>query len=577
MSRVGISATLTGNIYFLKENKQMKLKELKSSFEAPQWLTEEGFITLTKGYLLPGETPKDMYRRVARAAASYLPKDQQKWEDDFFNIIWNNWLCLSTPVASNFGAERGLPISCFGSYVDDSIFSIFHKNLEVAVLSKHGGGTSSFLGDVRGRGAAINGGGNSNGTTSWVEVLRTTVNQVSQNGIRRGQHATYIPIDHGDFDEFVDVRKHLDGIHLGVSVTDAFLKKCENGDPEALRRWFKLLKARMETGEPYILFIDRVNEQNPKMYKDLGLSVKASNLCSEITLHSDIDHSFVCCLSSMNLAKWDEWKDTNAVFLATVFLDCVMEEFIKKASKIRGIEAAVNFAKKSRALGLGVLGYHTYLQKKMIPFDSLQARIFNHTWAKTLKMGAQNATEWMASELGEPEWCKGHGVRNTHLLAIAPTTSNAIISGGVSQGIEPIVANAYVQKTAKGTFIRKNPTLEEYLDNLGLNTNEVWEKIIDNNGSISEIDGISEEAKEVFKTAYEINQKEIIFQANQRQKYICQSQSLNLFFDSNESPEWIHKIHKEAAMMPFIKSLYYVRSMAGIKAEKTEACKSCEA
>jgi ribonucleoside-diphosphate reductase alpha chain len=253
-----------------------------------------------------------------------------------------------------------------------------------------------------------------------------------------------------------------------------------------------------------------------------------------------------------------------------------MEEFICKASKIRGIEAAVRFAQKSRALGLGVLGYHTYLQHNMISFDSLQARIFNHTWAKYIKNEAQKATEWMAQELGEPEWCKGFGVRNTHLLAIAPTTSNAIISGGVSQGIEPIVANAYVQKTAKGTFIRKNPTLEQYLDKLQLNTDDIWEKIIDNNGSISDIIGISEEAKEVFKTAYEINQKEIIFQANQRQKYICQAQSLNLFFDANESPEWIHKIHKEAAMMPNIKSLYYVRSMAGIKAEKAEACKSCE-
>lgn len=554
----------------------MKLKELKSSFQAPEWLTEEGFITLTKGYLLPGETPKDMYRRVAKAAASYLPSDHQKWEDDFFNIIWNNWLCLSTPVASNFGTKRGLPISCFGSYVDDSIFSIFEKNLEVAVLSKHGGGTSSFLGDVRGRGAEITGGGSSNGTTSWVEVLKTTVNQVSQNGIRRGQHATYIPIEHNDFDEFVDIRKHLDGIHLGVCVSDLFLEKCSQGDTESLRRWFKLLKARMETGEPYILFTDKVNKQNPEMYKKQNLSVKASNLCSEITLHSDSDHSFVCCLSSMNLSKWDEWKDTNAVFLATVFLDCVMEEFIKKAEKIKGIESAVNFAKKSRALGLGVLGYHTYLQKNMIPFDGLQARIFNHSWSKFIKMEAQKASEWMSSELGEPEWCRGSGMRNTHLLAIAPTTSNAIISGGVSQGIEPIVANAYVQKTAKGTFIRKNPTLEQYLEFHNLNNNEIWEKIIDNNGSISDLPELSEEVKEVFKTAYEINQKEIIFQANQRQKYICQSQSLNLFFAADESPEWIHKIHKEAALAPNIKSLYYVRSMAGIKAEKAEACKSCE-
>lgn len=556
---------------------ESQLEELKSKKLAPQWLQIEGYKTLTKGYLLENETPVDMYRRVARAAASYMKSNKEEWEEKFFQLIWKNWLCLATPVASNLGTTRALPISCFAFDVEDSIDGIFTKVKETALLSKHGGGTGSHMSNVRPRGAGINGGGFSNGVVSWIQNFRAAVNTVSQNGIRRGQQAVFLDVEHPDVEEFIDVRKHMDGIHLGVNVSEAFLGKCRAGEEKAIKIWKKILKARMENGEPYIIFIDKVNEANPQSYKDLGLEVKGSNLCTEIFLHTDPDHTFVCCLSSLNLARWDEWKNTETVFEATVFLDCVMEEFIQKARKITGFEPSVRFAEKSRALGLGVLGYHTYLQENMLAFESLGARLFNNIWSKHLKVESERASRWLAQELGEPEWCKGTGLRNTHRLAIAPTTSNALISGNLSQGIEPIVANTFTQKTAKGTFTRTNPTLLKLLDSIGKNIPEVLEQIDNDRGSVRNLNFLSDEQKEVFKTAFEINQREILFQANQRQRNLCQGQSLNLFFSADEEEQYIHEIHKEAAEMQFIKALYYVRSQSGIVAEKTNECKVCEA
>lgn len=555
----------------------MKLEESIASGRSPSWMSAEGYATLTKGYMLPGEEPVDMYRRVAKAAASYMKTEKDQWESRFFELMWKNWICLASPVATNMGANRGLPISCYAFDVEDSIYGIFTKVRETALLSKYGGGTGAHMSSVRGRGSAINGGGNSNGVVSWIEDFKAAVNTVSQNGLRRGQQAVYLDIEHPDVEEFIDVRKHEDGINLGVNISKAFLDKCAAGDAASISLWKKLLKARMETGEPYLIFIDKVNQQNPAMYEEHGLKVRGSNLCSEIFLHTDPEHTFVCCLSSMNLARWDEWKDTDAVFVATVFLDCVMEEFIQKAEKIKGFEPAVNFAKKSRALGLGVLGYHTYLQQNSIPFVSLQARMFNAQWARKLQKESLAASQWLASEVGEPEWCAGHGVRNTHRTAVAPTTTNSIISGSLSQGIEPIVSNVYTQKTAKGSFFRFNPTLLSLLREKGMDTEEVFSKIEEDRGSVRGLDFLTDHEKDVFKTAYEINQREILFQADQRQKYICQGQSLNLFFAEDEDPQYIHEIHKEAAEYSYLKALYYVRSRSGIVAEKTAECVVCEA
>lgn len=555
-----------------------KLNELIKAGEAAPWLQPEGLKTLEKGYLLSGETPRKMYRRVSKAAASYLPEEiREEWEQKFYEIIWNNWLCLATPIASNMGTAKGLPISCFGSYVEDDLYSIFNTNTEIAMLSKHGGGTSSFLGDVRHRGADISNGGRSAGTTSWTRVYKTTVAEVRQASAgRRGQHAVNLPIDHPDLEEFIDLRKHMDGIHLAVCVHDEFMERCRRGDREALRLWSRVLKARMETGEPYMIFVDKINRQNPSSYFDKKLSVKASNLCSEITLHSDADHTFVCCLSSMNAYRFDEWKDTDAAYVATVFLDCVMEEFIQKARDLPGFERCVRFAEKSRALGLGVLGYHSYLQEHGLPFNSFGARNFNNLIFKKIKEDSHAASRWMASEFGEPEWQAGSGMRNSHTTAVAPTTSNALISGSLSQGIEPIMGATWTQKTAKGTFIRRNMLFSKLLDELGQNTPEVWDSISARDGSVAHLDFLSPEQKEVFKSAHEIEQKEIIWQANQRQKWIDQSQSLNLFFSKEEDPMYIHEVHKEAADSPYIKTLYYVRSESSLKAERQD-CQACEA
>lgn len=557
-------------------NAEEQLSILKAEGKAPAWLSIEGFKTLSEGYLMPSETPVDMYRRVANAAASYLPEDQEAWAEKFYQLIFKNWLCLATPIASNMGTKRALPISCFAFDVPDSIDGIFSKVKETALLSKYGGGTGAHMSGVRPRGAPIKGGGASNGVVSWLQNFKAAVNTVSQNGIRRGQQAVYLDIEHPDVEEFIDVRKHMDGIHLGVNISQAFLDKCNAGDARSLALWFKILKTRMESGEPYMLFIDKVNAQNPEMYSRLGLKVKGSNLCIEVMLHTDPDHTFVCCLSSMNLARWLEWKSTDAVFEATVFLDCVMQEFIEMAKAIPGFEPAYNFAIKSRALGLGVLGYHTYLQEHNHPFESFASRMFNSDWSRHLQKESLRASQWLAAKLGEPEWCIGTGLRNTHRLAVAPTTSNAIISGNLSQGIEPMVANTFVQKTAKGTFIRTNPTLQKLLVAMGKDTPDVFDQIDEDRGSVRNLDFLSEAQKAVFKTAFEINQREILFQANQRQQNICQGQSLNLFFSETEDPVYIHEIHKEAAEYEFIKALYYVRSRSGIVAEKTKECSVCQ-
>jgi ribonucleoside-diphosphate reductase alpha chain len=555
------------------------LEDLKKAGEAAEWLQLEGLKTLENGYLLPGETPRQMYVRVAKSAAGYLPEDiRAEYEKKFFDIIWNNWLCLATPIASNMGTKKGLPISCFGSAVKDDLFGIFETNTEIAMLSKFGGGTSSFMGNVRGRGAEISNGGRSAGTSGWTKVFKTTVEVVKQASAgRRGQHAVNLPIEHPDVEEFIDLRKHQDGIHLAVCISNEFIERCKSGDEQARKLRAKVLKARMETGEPYMIFVDKINAQNPQCYTDRGLTVKSSNLCSEIALHCDEDHTFVCCLSSMNAYRWDEWKDTDAVFTATVFLDCVMEEFVQKAESIPGFEKAVRFAKKSRALGLGVLGYHSYLQDNMIPFNSLQARVFNAALFKHIAENSHAASKWMAELLGEPEWCAGSGFRNTHTTAVAPTTSNAIISGSLSQGIEPIAAATWTQKTAKGTFIRKNIHFSDFLDRIGMNKPEVWESVSANSGSVAHLEFLTQEQKEVFKSAYEIDQKEIVFQANQRQKWIDQAQSLNLFFSSDEDPQYIHEVHWMAETSQYIKTLYYVRSESSLKAERQDECLSCQA
>jgi ribonucleoside-diphosphate reductase alpha chain len=562
----------------------MDLQTLKQNKEAPEWLTDEGLTTLQNGYLLSGETPKDMWRRVCVAAAKRLNKPEL--EDKFFELFWNNWLCGATPVLSNMGTSRGLPISCNSIHVGDSIRSIFDKQTELAVLSKNGAGVGIYVGDVRGRGSNISGNGKSEGVIPWLKCYDSTTVAVSQGAIRRGASAVYLPANHSDIEEFINIRRPVGDVnrrclnlHHAVCIDDQFMNAVQNGGSHERYLWKEILKARFETGEPYLFFTDNVNRQRPNCYVANNLSIKTSNICNEIYLYTDKEHTFVCCLSSMNLFKYEEWKDTKAVQLSIWFLDAVIQEYIDKAQHISGLESAVRFAEKSRAVGLGVLGWHSLLQKKKLPFDSFESMRLNGEIFRHMQKETQIATKELAKEYGEPEWCKGFGIRNTHQMAVAPTVSNSIISGSVSAGIEPISANVVALKTAKGTFMRTNPILKQLLEEKGLDNIDTWKQINENSGSVSELKGLSDEEKEVFLTAREINQHAIVKQAGQRQKYIDQGQSVNLFFAKNSDPKYIHSVHM-LAWEEGLKGLYYCRSEAALKGDSVnrqkEECKACE-
>jgi ribonucleoside-diphosphate reductase alpha chain len=563
-----------------------ELKILQENGEAPQWMSESGLQTLMNGYLLIDETPKQMYKRVAKAAASYYP-NPEVWEYKFFDAMWKNWLCLASPIAANMGTDRGLPISCYSIHLDDSIDSIFMKNHELAMLSKSGGGVGIYFGDLRGRGELIKGNGKSEGVVPWCKVFDQSALSVSQGGTRKGAAAAYLPIEHLDVEEFLNIRRPTGdlnrrclNLHHAVCISDDWMQSMLDGDKEKRLKYQELLKCRVETGEPYIFFSDNVNKNNPKCYQDNDLIVKTSNICSEITLFTDPDHTFVCCLSSLNLIRWNEWRDTDLVNITVRFLDAVLTEFINKTENMKGMQSARRSAIKGRAIGIGVLGWHTLLQENMIPFDSFEAMQLNALIFKNIRENAEIETSAMAEEFGEPEWCKGHNRRNSHLMAVAPTVSNSIISGGYSAGIEPLVANIFAQKSAKGTFIKKNPALEKLLVQKNKDTSDVWKSINERGGSVQHLGFLSPEEKSVFLTAREINQFAIIRQAAQRQRWIDQAQSINLFFAANSDPKYIHEVHLEA-WRTGIKTLYYCRSEGVIKGDlasrSKEECSACEA
>lgn len=561
------------------------LPELIAANEAPEWMTDEGFRTLRSGYLLADETPRGMYRRVAQAAASYY-EDKTHWEERFFTYMWKNWLCLASPVLSNMGTDRGLPISCNTIHVGDSVESIFHKNFELAMLSKHGAGVGIYLGDVRGRGSPIKGNGFSEGIVPWSKVYDTTTMSVSQGSTRRGASALYLPVEHSDIGEFLNIRRSTGDINRrvqstqhGVCITNDWMQSLIAGDTNKRELWAEILRTRVESGEPYMLFVDNANAANPKCYTDKGLSVKSSNICTEIMLHTDPEHSFVCCLSSVNLLRWEEWRNTDLVNVTVRLLDAVLEEYIRKTETFQGFDACRASAIKGRAIGIGVLGWHSLLQSRSIPFDSFEAMQLNAQIFGSIRRRAEEETKALASELGEPEWCKGHGRRNTHLMAIAPTVSNSAIAGGYSAGIEPFPANIYVPLGAKGTFIRKNPFFEALLEAKGKNTPETWRSVNEMSGSAQHLSFLSDHEKSVFLTAREINQHALIKQAAQRQRWIDQGQSLNLFFGSNSSPRYIHEVHL-AAWEAGLKSLYYLRTEGVLRGDlasrSKEECKACE-
>ncbi len=551
-------------------------KRLQEQGRLPNWVTTVAWQMLKENYLSTKYPDlESVYTRVAKHAASYTTTPAE-WQEKFYNLLWNGHLAASTPVLSNMGTGVGCPVSCSGNYVGDSVYAFYDAQKENAILSKNGFGTSSYLGGIRPRGSKITGlKGSASGVLPVFKDFVQMSRDISQGSQRRGAWAGYIEIDHGDFFELVNfITKNPDDANIGWIVTNKFIDRLDAGDKDAIDRYQKALKLKMITGKGYFEFIDKVNSQNPKMYKDKNLTVKASNLCSEVQLFSDEDHSFSCVLSSMNASLYDEWKDTDAVFNATVFLDCVNQDLIEIGKRTQGMEKVVRFAEKSRALGLGMLGFHTYLQEHSIPFESMDAyykntEIFKHLHDETLR-----ASQWMATEFGEPFWCKGYGVRNTHRIAIAPNLSSALICGSVSQGIEPIYKNAYVQNTAAGKMDRVNPTLLNLMKDRDVYSDETVKDIISHKGSVQHVEWLTDDEKSVFKTAFEIDQKQIIRLASARQRYIDQGQSINLFFSADEDEEYISEVHKMAFKDPYIKGLYYIRSESGVNVSKNE-CLSC--
>ena len=549
----------------------------------PEFFDEISLATISKGYLLPGETPKKAYRRVAHAAASRLKRPDL--ENKFFKLIWNGWLGLASPVLSNMGTDRGLPISCFGVDTPDSIRGIGLTNAELMKLTSVGGGVGISLSRIRQRGTEIRGNGKSEGIVPWAKIYDSSIIATNQGNVRRGAASVNLDINHGDIDEFLEIRRPKGdpnrqclNLHQCVVVDDAFMRKLESRDSESMNRWAKILKARMETGEPYIMFKDNVNKANPMAYMMNNLDVSMTNICTEITLHTDEEHSFICCLSSLNLAKYDEWKDTDTVELSTYFLDGVMQEFIDKTQGTDSMARTYNHARKGRALGLGVMGWHTFLQQKNLPFNSIASTAHTHNIFSDLKVKAEAASRKLAVEYGEPLWCKGTGMRNTHLLAIAPTVSNSVITGGISAGIEPLPANIYTFNGAKGTFIRKNKVLEELLESKGENKDQWWDQMLADGGSVMGLPDtvLTPDEKEQFLTFPEINQLELVRQAAIRQRYIDQTQSLNLSFDPSDSPKWINQVHLEAWKLG-IKTLYYLRTDSVIKGDLGSRMADCVA
>ena len=569
-------------------------KDWKKGIDYPAWGDTDVYKkTITGGYLYNGESPRDAYMRVSTTVAKRLYRPELA--ETFFEYIWKGWLCLASPVLSNTGIDRGLPISCFGIDVADSIQDIGKKNLEMMLLAKHGGGVGIGINMIRPAGAKITGNGTSDGVVPFCKIYDSTILATNQGSVRRGAASVNINIDHDDFEEWLEIREPKGDInrqslnlHQCAVVGDKFMRKLEGGDKIARKKWSKLLQKRKATGEPYILFKGNTNKQNPTAYKDNALKVHMTNICSEITLHTDESHSFVCCLSSLNLAKYEEWKNTNIIHDAIWFLDGVLEEFIQRAKYRYGFENAVRSAEKGRALGLGVLGWHTYLQNKGIPFEGLLAQFETRRIFSQIKIESERASRGLAETYGEPLWCRGTGMRNTHLRAIAPTVSNSKLSGNVSPGIEPWAANIFTEQSAKGTFIRKNPTLKKILRKHKLDNEKIWSKILQDGGSIQGIKALDKitygshdiPVKEIFKTFKEINQLELVNQAGIRQQYIDQSVSLNLAFPSVATPKWLNKVHLEA-WKKGIKTLYYVRTESVLRGDIAEQamdenCLACD-
>ena len=556
------------------------LDEVNQQHEEPfYWLNEDSRAFLDDGYLIEGVTAEERVREIAERAEEIL--DDDGFADKFYDYMSRGFYSLASPVWSNFGLDRGLPISCFGSYMEDNMESILYTQAEVGEMTKLGGGTSGYFGEIRPRGSPITNNGKSNGSYSFTELFDTIINVVSQGETRRGQFAGYIDVEHDDLEEWLNIKTEGDpvqDIYYGVIIGDDWFQAMVDGDEEKRETWAEIIETRINIGVPYIIFRDNMNEGKPQVYKDKGYEINASNLCTEIALPATPDESFVCCLSSMNALHYDEWKDTDAVETLTRFLDAVIEEFIQEAEGTQFMERPVRFAKRHRAIGIGVLGWHSYLQSEMIPFDSMEAMEKNEAIFRTIKERSYEESRRLADEFGEPEVLEGYGRRNATTMSVAPTKSSSVILGQVSPSIEPLKSNYFVRDGAKLKSTQKNRFLEAILKQRGRDEREVWDSIAQNDGSVQHLDCLTDEEKEVFKTFAEIPQMAIINQAAQRQKHIDQAQSLNVSIDPSEvSVKEINRLYIEA-WKKGVKSLYYQHSVNAAQKFSRDIleCKACE-
>jgi ribonucleoside-diphosphate reductase alpha chain len=564
-------------------------KRLQSLGLAPDWYSTASYqLLVNKNYLDVAETPKDMYNRIAERAAELtkasLPDSfgYTSWKEAFFDIMWKGWLSPSTPVLTNMGNDRGHPISCSGTHVDDSIRSFESALTELAQLTQRGYGCSVSIDSIRRRGSPISKGGKANGPYDFAEDVVHKMKKISQGSSRRGSSGQYINVMNPDIDELFDqLIADDDGWNMGWMITDEYKELFKKDLNEATRLWKRMLKVKMTKGKGYFLFLDKINKNRPQMYIDKGFKVKHSNLCAEITLYNDKDHSFTCVLSSMNISKYDEWKDTKAIQIATIFLDAVIEDMLIKAKKEEGFERVVAFTEKSRAIGLGVLGLSSYYQQQSWIYGDLNTIAFNKKFFKHLIDEALIASKFLAKEVGEPEWMKGYGERFSHLIALPPTKSTAIIQGGISEGINPVFANVFKQDTAGGTIYRINPILLPIMKERNAYNKETMKRIEKSQGSVQGEDWLSEHEKEVFKTAFELNQETVLLMGSHRQEAMgqrAQGQSLNLFYPMEATEEEISRHHSIAFEDPHIHSLYYIHSLNKESKNKVNRneCVACE-
>jgi len=542
------------------------------------WLNSHSRLFLERGYLEPDKTPEDRIKEIAVNAEKLL--NIKDFANKFEHYMSLGYYSLSTPVWTNYGNKRGLPVSCFNSHISDRMDSILYKVAEVGMMSKLGGGTSGYFGELRGRGSSISVGGESSGPIHFMELFDKVADVISQGSARRGSFAAYLPVDHNDIEEFLQIRNEghsIQNMSIGVTISDDWMKSMVDGDKNKRKIWAKIIQKRFESGYPYIFFTDTINKNSPQVYRDKNLKINSSNLCSEIALNSDENNSFVCVLSSLNLLHWDEIAKTDAIETMIYFLDSVNQEFINKTENIRFMKSARNFAINQRALGMGVLGWHSYLQSKMISFESMKAKILNNNMWQIIKDRAENATKELAEKFGEAPILEGYGRRNVTTLAVAPTTSSSFILGQVSPSIEPLNSNYFVKNLAKGKFTYKNPYLKEILKKYHKNDDATWKSILIKGGSVQHLDFLTKEEKEVFKTFGEISQKEVVIQAANRQKFIDQSQSLNIMIGPNTPPKQVSDLLIEGWEMG-IKTFYYQRSAnpAQELARNILSCTSCE-